>query len=742
MSSSRPEGELPAPPATIAPPRPEPPRVSAAPFVYTQDFTLAQRAAEGEARAEKQLAQRLIVRVRRAAHALMAGASEADDGAQQALVELLRSARDYPGTTSLESWADRLAARSLVRFARAVRTRKASAPDVSEQDGRPERFARTLEEFLRELPRVPRESLLLREALGFDLVEIARLMRSSTRAVREQLSRARHGLYVRALKDDEQWDAPLPESVERWFALRDRSEAASYTSGGADELSVVEQEELKGLEAQPELRKLQKELRALAQFLEGGRFGLLSARDKRLLEGALAAARVSAISGNSALPREAARELESEAVDTSWVHPISLGMCVLLVVGAFVALALRTPQSKAPQSLPHSPRAETAHAPIVEALSSAHAVERGARLLRSGAPLEQGASLREGDVVSAEARAGCFGSSPRADVCLAANSMARVAQLGLNTRRVEVLRGRAVASVERVEPGVPLALSVGSLYAETVDGVLGFELDGETIVVRVLRGSAALTTPQEKRTLSGAQSAIYRPREGKLEVVAQLAEKARRDWDLLATRAAGQPTDRPATAKPEPLSPPAEAADPAPALPAAAPQEEVALVDAQPSALGDKNVEAAPVEALPAEAEPPSDEAPPSSGTPVSDDPEQQLVRAKALSREREFARAAEAFGELIRDTPSSRSAREALVLRGELLSERLYRPAEALPLFERYLGSGGGLLEVRARYGRILALRHLNRSAEEQAATQEFLLRYGDTPQARVLRARSSEAR
>jgi RNA polymerase sigma-70 factor, ECF subfamily len=782
-------------PGTRLPPvAPAPARVvSVAPLAYVQDFTLAQRAAEGDARAEKQVAQRLIVRVRRAAHALMGGALEADDAAQHALIELLRSVRDYPGELSLERWADRLAARSLVRFARAVRARRAvgGAADGTINDAaRPELFARTFEEFLRELPSAPREALLLREGFGFDLVEIARLLRVSTRAIREHLSRTRLSLYLRTVKEADAWGEPLPEPIERWFALRDRAEAspalfgsraeprastfgsraeprasttgsraeprastgaAGTASAAPEELSPAEQEELRTLETQPELRKLQKELRALSQFVEGGRFGRLGQREKRLVEGALAAARVSAISASQALPSEAAREVPSEAIDTSWVHPISMAMCVALVVFAFVALALRTPQPVVQRPLSGAARVEAPRAPTVEALSSAHAVERGARLSRAGEPLERGMSLREGDVVSAQTRAGCFGLSPRADVCLAASSEARIAQLGLSARRVELLRGRAVASVERVEPGVPFALSVRTLRVETTDAVLGFELDGDELVVRVLRGAAVITTPHESRPLTAAQSAIYRAASGQLEVVPQLAEKARRDWDLLATRAFGEPTDRPAQGpKPEAPSAPAASSEPAlaPALdpangspPSAAHEEEVALVEAEPQAAETQpkaaETQAAPVEPAALEEAPSGLEPAAEPNADPAATPEEQLTKAKTLSRERRFVQAAELYLELIRTAPSTRSAREALVLRGELLSERLTRPAEALPLFDRYLSTGGGLLEVRARYGRILAFRHLNRAAEERAASQEFLFSHGDTPQARALRAR-----
>jgi hypothetical protein len=69
-------------------------------------------------------------------------------------------------------------------------------------------------------------------------------------------------------------------------------------------------------------------------------------------------------------------------------------------------------------------------------------------------------------------------------------------------------------------------------------------------------------------------------------------------------------------------------------------------------------------------------------------------------------------------------------------LSERLGQPRQALGHFEHYLRSGAGPHEVRARYGRILALRRLGRTVEERAASQEFLFSHADAPQAQSLRA------
>ncbi len=699
-----------------------------APSAHAQDFALAQRAAEGDARAERQIAQRLMARVRRAADTLLGGALEADDAAQQALIELLRAARAYAGETSIESWADRLLARSLVRFARAVRARQ-SGPGVAQNAADP-LAARTLEEFLRALPSAEREALILREAFRFDLLETARYVRSSPRTLREQLARARRLLYLRTLDERSSSAGPQLEGVERWFALRDREHVVSPraldpdTGASNDALGPEEQAELRTLETQPGVRRIQKELKGLVQLLEGGRS---SKRDKKLMTRALAAVRVSSEYGQSAELEAAVRaqsalgrELSDEPADGSWVRPVSIGLCVLMVVVAFVALAVR-PTQLAVHSAPSVARSEARRAPTVQAMSSAQAVARGARLSRDGELLAEGTSLREDDRVTAGNEPGCVGLSPRADVCLAAGSEARIVQLGLPTRRVELMRGRAVVSVERAESAAPFALTAGTLSVEASDAVFGLEQEGEQSVVRVLRGSALITTPTETHALTSAQSAIYRVPSGQLELAPQPVEKARRDWELLAAREIGQAKAARAAAK---VSAPAEEL---PVQPLTA-RSEPPSVSAPPPAAAEPAAVKAP-EPLPSAEE-----------SPAASSAEKSLAKAQQRAASGRYADAAALCLTLIRTAPDSASAREALLLRGELLSERLGHARQALEYFERYLRTGGGPDEARARYGRILALRRMGREVEERAATQEFLFSHADAPQAEALKGALSE--
>lgn len=159
------------------------------------DVALMRRVAAGVPDAQEELAERLVMRVRRGAHALMRGSADADDSAQLALIEILRSAHNYSGRLSLEHWADRIVGRSVVRFSRAVRRRAgAFATGTAEDEStleRSDRPPRNLDECLGRLPMTAREALLLRHAFRQSVEEIAELTQVSPDTVRDRLLVAR-----------------------------------------------------------------------------------------------------------------------------------------------------------------------------------------------------------------------------------------------------------------------------------------------------------------------------------------------------------------------------------------------------------------------------------------------------------------------------------------------------------------------------------------------------------------------
>ncbi len=192
------------------PSRPSPPTQKSAvegvredPNHFAEDLRLMQLVASGDGHAQRLLANRLVVRVRRAATAIMRGAVDADDASQQALIEILRSAHNYRGDSSLERWADRITSRSVIRFARAVRRRNktvephadaelasAEAPDDRAADG----TVRGVDAYLALLSESRREVLILRHGLGHSVEEIAELTQTSPNTVKDRLLAARRDM--------------------------------------------------------------------------------------------------------------------------------------------------------------------------------------------------------------------------------------------------------------------------------------------------------------------------------------------------------------------------------------------------------------------------------------------------------------------------------------------------------------------------------------------------------------------
>src|SRR5690349_15114667 len=80
---------------------------------HDQDLELMVRVGQGNRTAQCLLAGRLSGRVRRVSRALLRSPADADDAAQAALLEILKSAAAYMGLSSIERWADRIVVRSV-----------------------------------------------------------------------------------------------------------------------------------------------------------------------------------------------------------------------------------------------------------------------------------------------------------------------------------------------------------------------------------------------------------------------------------------------------------------------------------------------------------------------------------------------------------------------------------------------------------------------------------------------------
>lgn len=148
------------------------------------DIALMARVAQGDPEARRETATRLCERVRRVQRALLLDAQDADDAAQETLIEILRSASSYRGDASLERWADRIAVRTGLRHRRRERRylRSEVEPDelagTKPHDGEVDALPRPLLDYLRGLPDRDRQVLFLRHGLGYSMQEVAEMMES------------------------------------------------------------------------------------------------------------------------------------------------------------------------------------------------------------------------------------------------------------------------------------------------------------------------------------------------------------------------------------------------------------------------------------------------------------------------------------------------------------------------------------------------------------------------------------
>jgi RNA polymerase sigma-70 factor (ECF subfamily) len=176
------------------------------------ELGLMRLVAGGDAHAQRVLAHRLAPRVQRVVRRLLASVADADDAAQLALMEILRSAATFREESSIERWADRIAVRTALRHVRDQRRRSwflGGASDTDElrahdeDDMTREETPRRLDEYLAQLPAARREALVLKHALGYTTEEIAELTDNPIGTVKDRLVAARkqiRRLILRELK--------------------------------------------------------------------------------------------------------------------------------------------------------------------------------------------------------------------------------------------------------------------------------------------------------------------------------------------------------------------------------------------------------------------------------------------------------------------------------------------------------------------------------------------------------------
>jgi RNA polymerase sigma-70 factor (ECF subfamily) len=187
------------------------------------DRDLTTAVASGDLAARRRLVERLLDRTRRTIGYVVGADREADDMAQIALIQILRSAGTFRGDCSLEFWADRIAIRTAMRELRRRKRREqveagtpALQPDRepgADAEADLNRLRTHLALMLGKLTPERRTAIVLHHVQGYTIAEIAELTGSKINTVRDRLRVGRSQLRKRMLADPK---------LRSWLETRNR----------------------------------------------------------------------------------------------------------------------------------------------------------------------------------------------------------------------------------------------------------------------------------------------------------------------------------------------------------------------------------------------------------------------------------------------------------------------------------------------------------------------------------------
>jgi len=175
------------------------------------DAVLMARVVAGEREAKLTLVEMLWPRIEGIARHLSPFRSEAEDLAQEAMLQVLTAAPRFQADGCLEAWADTIAVRTILRcLKRLHRARRVHVPlkknhltDVTdgEQAAQDRQLAASISALLYRLPPNQRVALVLKLHKGHSLDEVAEIMGRSVWSVRYLLSSGRKQMRRMAVKD-------------------------------------------------------------------------------------------------------------------------------------------------------------------------------------------------------------------------------------------------------------------------------------------------------------------------------------------------------------------------------------------------------------------------------------------------------------------------------------------------------------------------------------------------------------
>jgi RNA polymerase sigma-70 factor (ECF subfamily) len=173
-------------------------------------LALADLAMAGDARAQRQLLDKLRRRVQSIALSIIGDALDAEDCTQVVLMDILKSLASFRGE-NLFGWTDRIAVRTAIRNARQRRIRSLrfqptdNLDDLALSNDSHELYdpglPRELCHYLSGLPEARRVALVLRHMMEYSIEEIAELTQVSPNTVKDRLLHAREQMR-RAIRRD------------------------------------------------------------------------------------------------------------------------------------------------------------------------------------------------------------------------------------------------------------------------------------------------------------------------------------------------------------------------------------------------------------------------------------------------------------------------------------------------------------------------------------------------------------
>ncbi len=178
------------------------------------DLELTKAAALGDDVARRRVVDRLVDRVSITVRYLAGGDPDADDYAQMAIIEILKSVGSFRGESTLESWADRITVRTAIRQLKKRRRRDRMEEIAPEREGcgtsldvAPERklvrhrMSARITKLMGTLTPERARVLTMRLVLGYSIEEISSITGMKTNTVRDRLAVARRQLRKKIQKD-------------------------------------------------------------------------------------------------------------------------------------------------------------------------------------------------------------------------------------------------------------------------------------------------------------------------------------------------------------------------------------------------------------------------------------------------------------------------------------------------------------------------------------------------------------